>query len=206
MLRLKRCIVKLIIAVIFLLSFSAAGSEICANIMDYARLPLPSALLNATNLTTGKSFVTLSDKEGTACFSSIPEGPYSIEASLAGFLHVRYYPVRAVSSSKQKLLFSLPFAEISEGGVGDESTLSGTLLKGGSPVELAEVCMVGAAGAPKTCTVTNELGEYALVGPAGVYRTEVRTRDGKLHKSKVDISTPGIYRNSLSLDNNTDKR
>jgi hypothetical protein len=168
--------------------------------MDLGRMPLPSASVTATNLASGKSYAARSDKNGTACFSGIPEGLYAIEASLTGFLHVRYYPVRVVPTVKQTLSFWLPFGEITEGGLGEESTLSGTLLKGGTPVEGAEVCMATAIGSQRTCTVTNDLGEYRLLGPAGIYRTEIRTKDGKVYKSKVDMSAPGTYRNRLSLD------
>jgi hypothetical protein len=167
--------------------------------MDYAQLPLPSASLNATNLTTGKAYAARSDKSGGACFSSIPEGLYSIEASLAGFLHVKYFPVRVTSSATERLSFWLPFGEITEGGIGQESTLSGTLLDGNSPVESAEVCLIGTGGAPRTCTVTNDLGEYALVVPSGAYQAETRTRDGKVYKSTINASVPGIYRNRLTL-------
>jgi Carboxypeptidase regulatory-like domain len=194
-----------IIAPILLSPTAALATDLCAVVMDYARLPLPSASVNVTNLTTGKSYAVRSGKDGTACLSGIPEGLYSVEASLTGFLHVKYYPVRTVALAKQTLSFLLPFAEVTEGGLGQESTLVGTLLKGGVPVGSAEVCMIGVTAAPRTCTVTDELGEYALLGPAGVYITEIRTRDGQLYKSKVDLSSPGVYRNRLSLDASADK-
>jgi len=200
--QLKSNTLARILALIFLTGSPALASVLCVTVMDYARLPLPSASLNATNLLTGKAYLARSDKNGTACFSDIPEGLYSIEAGLTGFLRVKYYPVRVTSSAKEKLSFWLPFSEITEGGVDHESTLSGTLLSGGSPLESAEVCAIGAAGAPRTCTVTNDLGEYALVLTAGVYQTEVHTRDEKIYKSKIDVSIPGIYRNRLSLDAN----
>jgi Carboxypeptidase regulatory-like domain len=179
---------------------AAFAAELCATIMDYGRLPLPSATMNVTNLETGKSYATLSDKNGNACVSRVPEGLYSVDASLPGFLHVKYYPVRVDPVAKEMLTFMLPFGEIAEGPWVNESTLSGTLLKGGVPLQAAQICMVGLSGAPKTCTATNDLGEYALMGPAEVYNTEIRTRDGEVYKSKVDLSSPGIYRNRLSVD------
>jgi hypothetical protein len=198
-LQLKQDKVARIFVLIFVTGSPALASVLCATVMDFARLPLPSASLNATNLLTAKAYVTRSDKNGTGCFSDIPEGLYSIEASLVGFLHVKYYPVRITSSAKERLSFWLPFSEITEGGLDHESTLSGTLLSGGSPLESAEVCVIGVAGAPRTCMVTNDLGEYALVVTSGQYQTEVRTREGKVYKSKLDVSIPGIYRNRLSL-------
>lgn len=174
------------------------ASDLCVTVMDYSQLPLGSVFINATNLGTGKLYTARTDTKGFGCVSEIPAGLYSVETSLKGFLHVRYYPVRVTPSVKQRLTYWLPFAEISEGGIAEDSTLSGTLIKEGGPVQAAEVCIV--VGADRNCTVTNDLGEYALVGAPAVYVAEIRTRDGKLYKSKIDMSTPGIYRNRLSVN------
>ena len=203
--QVKRSVGATALVLILLSGFPIFASELCATVMDYARLPLPSASITATNLTTGRSYSARSDSKGMACLSDVPEGLYSVEASLAGFLHVKYYPVRAVPFAKQALSFWLPFAEIEEGGLGDESTLSGTLLRGIAPVQAAEVCLVAATGTPRTCTLTNDLGEYALLVPAGVYLTEIHTKDGRVYKSQIDMSAPGIYRNRLSLDGKSDR-
>jgi hypothetical protein len=168
--------------------------------MDYAKLPLPSATITATNLGTGKAYQARSHKDGSACISEVPEGLYSVEASLTGFLHVKYFPVRITASETAKLSFWLPFGEIEEGGIGQESTVSGTLLSRGLPAEAAEICLLRVDTAAKSCTITNDLGEYALVVPPGAYDTEVRTKGGAVYKSRIDVSTPGIYRNRLSLE------
>jgi Carboxypeptidase regulatory-like domain len=206
MLQLKQTACAQALMLMLLSGSSTFAAEVCASVMDYAGMPLPAASVSATNLTTGKSYAAKSDKNGVACLSGIPEGLYSVEASLTGFLHVKYYPVRAVPLAKQTLSFWLLFGEISEGGLGDDSTLSGTLLKGGVPVEAAKICITANTGVPKTCTVTNEIGEYALQGPPGVYATEIHTKDGKVYRSQIDMSTPGIYRNRLSLDSGTKER
>ncbi len=200
MLQLSPTLCVRVLAAVLLAGSSAFAADLCAKVMDYGRMPLPAASVNAANLRTGESYVAKSDKSGTACFLGLPEGLYSVEASLSGFLHVRYYPVRVVAMAKQRISFWLPLGEITEGGLGDESTLSGTLVQAGSPVEAAEICIAATARTPRKCTVTNDLGEYALQVPAGMYTVEVHTRDGKEHMSKVDVSAPGIYRNRLSVD------
>lgn len=192
--------------VLLLVGCQAFGSELCASVMDYARLPLPTATVNATNLVAGETYTARTRKDGTTCFTGITEGLYSVEAFLDGFLHVRYYPVRVTASTKQTLSFWLPFGEITEGGLSRESTVSGTLRKGGSPVQSAEVCITGSSGAPKSCTSTNDLGEYALVVPAGVYRASIRLKDGKIHQSLLDLSVPGVYRDRLSFEDDHDRR
>ena len=194
-----------IFALILTIGAPAYASELCATIMDLARLPLPSASVRATDLATGKAYLKQSDKSGIACFSSVPAGLYAIDASLTGFLHVKYYPVLLTPAASQKLSFWLPFSEITEGGLGQESIISGTLLNRGSPADSAEICIVGTTGAPKTCTTTNDLGEYALAVPAGVHQIEIRIDKRNIYKSKLDVSTPGIYRDRLSLDGNKEK-
>jgi hypothetical protein len=186
-LQLKQDVFIWVGALILLTGSPVFASTLCAAVMDYARLPLPSVSLNATNLATGKAYVARTDKNGTACFVDIPEGLYSVEASLTGFLHVKYFPVRVTPSAKERLSFWLPFAEVTEGGIGQESTLSGTLLNNGSPLESAEVCMIRTVGASRTCTVTNDLGEYALVctKPRFVRGMEKHTSPGSTYRLLV---------------------
>jgi hypothetical protein len=190
-----------LLALLFWASCPVRASVLCATVMDLARLPLAAASLNATSLRTGKAYAAVADRTGIACFSNVPEGLYSVDASLAGFLHVKYYPVRVAASSPVNLSFYLPFSEIEEGGVGQEATISGTLLdERGSPVKSAEVCAIGDNAFARSCTVTNDLGEYALVLNVGVYRAEVRTREGRVFRSNIDVSSPGIYRDRVSVD------
>jgi hypothetical protein len=177
----------------------ARAAVLCATVVDYAHLPLPNASVAATDLHSGKTYSAQSDKRGKACFDSIPEGLYAVETGLTGFLNVRYYPVRISPSSQSNLSFALPFGEITEGGVGQDSTLSGTIKLSGAPVQGAEVCVTGKSAFRK-CVVTDDLGEYALIVPAGDYDAEVRIRNGKMYRSKVDVSVPGVYNNRLTLD------
>jgi hypothetical protein len=197
---LKNSIIASGLAVLGLVAPPAFASDLCATVVDLAHLPLPSASVNAIHLATGKSYAGQTANDGRTCVSGLPEGLYSVEAHLPGFLHVRYYPVRVTPLAKQYLSFSLPFAEIREGGVVDESTLAGTLSSDGIAVDSATVCMTSASTSLKTCTTTNDLGEYVLLGPADNYDVEIRTRGGAVCKSRVDMSVAGIYRNRLSMD------
>lgn len=190
-----------------LLACGLFGSELCVTVMDAVPLPLPHASVNATNLATGKPYVAQADRGGRICLSNIPEGLYSVEAYDTGFMHVRYYPVQITAAAKTDLSFALPLGYVSEGAIGDEATLSGTLLKAGSPVTGADVCVSTAARTPRFCTVTNDIGEYALVVPVGEYDAQVSTRDGTgmTYRLKVDVSTAGVHRDLLSLDGNGGK-
>ncbi len=189
------------IAVFLGLFFEGQGtaSVMCAAVADAGGLPLGGVSLNATSLSTGVVYSVRSEWNGRVCFADIPEGLYEVEAGLAGFLFVRYRPVRVTPEAAIALSFSLPFAEITEGGFTRDSLLSGTLLERGEPVRRAEICAVGKGDARRLCTRTNDLGEYALVVPAGSYGTTITTGDGRVYRSNMDLSVPGIFRNRLSL-------
>lgn len=175
------------------------AAELCAHVADPSRLPLPSASVHATNLHTGKAYRASSNSNGAACLPHIPEGLYAVETSLAGFLNIRYYPVHVTYPSKTVLYFSLPIAEVNEGGVGQESTISGTLNQDSVPLADAKICILGDGDSQIACNTTNDLGEYALLVVPGVYGVEVCTRRGKQYKSTIDVSTPGIYRDKLEI-------
>jgi len=195
--------VKLSLSV-FLMGSLAQAAVLCTAVVDPTHLPLPKASVTATDLHSGKSYSTQSDKRGKACFEAVPEGLYSVEAGLTGFLNVRYYPVRVSAGEQSNLSFALPIGEITEGGVSQDSTLSGTLKLNGVSLQEAEVCVTGKGSAAlRKCVVTDELGEYALIVPAGDYDTEVRLRNGKVYPPKVDLSVPGVYNNRVTLDDDT---
>ena len=70
------------------------ASEVCVNVSDFSEQPLANAWINVTDLAAGKIRSTQSDSKGSACLPGLPEGLYSVETGLTGFLNVRYYPVR----------------------------------------------------------------------------------------------------------------
>lgn len=197
MLQLNRSALLKLCSLSLLAAPCAWASVLCATVMDYAQLPLPTVSLTIINLTTGKAYQGRTDKSGVACVANLPEGPYSVEASLAGFLHVKYFPVHVVTANKQNLRFWLPFAELSEGGITEDSSISGTLSWHGSTLPFAEVCL--SRQTSRTCTTTNDLGEYALVVAAAEYEAEVRSNKGTIFRSSIDLSTPGVYRNRIVL-------
>jgi hypothetical protein len=167
-------------------------------VTDFSRLPLPSASVAVTHLTSGKVFSLITDKKGQACAKTIPEGLYSVQAGLTGFLYVTYHPVRVSANTPARLTFSLPIGEVTEGGIDDNATLSGTLIgKDGRPLKSAQICASSGSGVNQ-CIETNELGEYAFVIPAGQYTITIQSANHR-RELKIDMSTPGEYRNKLSF-------
>jgi hypothetical protein len=194
---LKRIPVTLLLV---LFCSSGFASSLCVKARDYAELPLPGARVIAVNLQTNKLSSAQTDSNGKACISALAEGLYSVEVGLTGFLNVRYYPVRVAYPVAQNLHFRLPFGEITEGGIGQDVTISGTLLHNGAPVGGAEICVFSPDGtSPLTCGLTTELGEYALSFRPGTYDVDVKAA-GVTHRSRIDVLAPGVYRNLLAIE------
>lgn len=176
----------------------AMASTLCAKVTDVSHYPLPSASIAATHLVNQKTYTATADKNGRACFAKIPEGLYKVEAGLTGFLYVSYHPVRVTAAGPVDLSFVLPIGEITEGGVGESSSLNGTLVGDDNlPVAFAQICLAAESGFER-CMVTDELGEYAFIVPPAVYRVRVRL-EGSTRESTVDVAVPGNYRNRISV-------
>ena len=176
------------------------ASAICVNVKDFADQPLPGARATIVNLGTSAVTVIRTGEGGSACTPQIPEGLYSVEVGLSGFLNVRYYPIRLSFPGRPDLQFRLPFGEVTEGGIREDAVVSGTLKDRSGPVGRGEICLLEAAkGTEISCTTTNELGEYALSVPPGEYGVELK-RDGKLVQgSSIQLRSPGVYRDIITL-------
>lgn len=177
------------------------ASSICVTVVDPIPLPLRGAVVKIVGLLEGdKRFATATDQQGRACTGDLPEGLYSVEVGLEGFLNVRYYPVRVVFPKDQDLQFQLPFAEITEGGTHEESVLSGTLEEDSKPLSGIQMCLFeDARTSASACTTTNDLGQYALAVPPAIYWLELNKLSQNITRVKIDLSNSGYYRNKVSL-------
>jgi hypothetical protein len=178
-----------------------SASGVCAKVSDYAELPLHDARVTVTDLQTNKLRTARTDRSGVGCVSGIPEGLYSVEVGQAGFLNVRYYPVHLAPLVTQQLQFRLPFGEITEGGIAGEAVLSGTLRQGEAPIAGVTICFSsgGERDPPAACTATDDIGEYAVSLPPGSYRVEVRVPGAAIQRSIIEVPSPGLYRNRITL-------
>ena len=176
------------------------AAQLCITIQDPTSLPLRNAWIRIIDLHSQHELKGEADREGHWCSTKLPEGVYSVETGLQGFLNVRYLPVHVTYPGTNQLTFRLPVGEITEGGVGTDATISGTLQHAGETVPGARICLFKlSAQAPAACTATNRLGEYALTVATGAYRAEI-TDAGKVHRSALDLSSPGHYRDALQID------
>lgn len=175
-----------------------AAAELCVTVSDPASLPLPGAVVVAANLVTLKTQRVDTDEKGQACLNLLPEGLYSVEVSLRGFLTVKYHPVRVSFSGTKRLSAQLPFGELTEGGVLQESTLAGTLKDGDNLLVHAKICLFREGNArPEVCITTNELGEYGVIVVPAAYRFEI-VAGGSKYGGTIDAAVPGSYRIRLA--------
>jgi hypothetical protein len=191
----------LVILAAFGLQATLEASSLCSTIIDLANQPLHGAKVTIVNLIKSeRKYSAVADQTGKVCVNPIPEGTYSVEASLFGFMNVRYYPVRVAFPNDVNLTFQLPFGEITEGEISEEATLSGTLEGAQAPSPTVRICLFEERKQiPIVCTNTNDLGEYALIVQPGVYRLELTRLAERVQATTIDMSHPGYYRNRVSL-------
>jgi hypothetical protein len=167
--------------------------------MDAMHLPLPKAAVKVVNLVSEKAMTIETDQKGKFC-SSLPEGQYSLEASMTGFVSARYTPITLSYPNTLRLSFLLPLAEINEGGFGPDAIISGTLGAFESPSVGAEICLAAPTLTVPVCTTTNDLGEYALSIRPGKYEVTIRARGRISQPMPLDLPSSGVYRNRLKVD------
>jgi hypothetical protein len=181
-------------------SITLAGSEMCIKVLDEAGQPLPRARVQVSSLSTAKSHQRATDSQGNACFLDIPEGLYSVEVSLQGFLTAKYYPLQVSYPEKNGLTVRLPLSNVNGDNMAQQITLSGTLWRSGKPAEAVSICLFRSDRSRVVCTLTNNLGEYAVIAPPGTYEVELKPSSGSAYRSKIDLSTPGAsYHDRLSF-------
>ncbi len=182
------------------LATTLTGSEMCVIVLDETSQPLPRAQVKAVNLSSGKSREERTDSRGNACFPKLPEGAYSVEADLQGFVSAKYFPLSISYLRKRLLTIRLPLSSTGGDVVGQEVTLSGTLRRGGRIAERVSICLFRPDGSRVACTTTDDLGEYALEASPGVYQVELRPASGGPYRSQIDLSSPGAaYHDRLTL-------
>lgn len=173
---------------------------ICANVTGLNNKPLSGATVTATHLfdpTFRRSADT--DIEGRVCFQELAEGLYSVEVGRAGYLRVRYYPVRYRFPTTTELHFQMPFGEILEAGLMEEAVFSGTLRQSGTALAHAEICLVGVTSKTRGCTTSNGIGQYALVVSPGRYWVELNVGSRRLLREELNLPAPGYYVDRIRL-------
>lgn len=179
---------------------SLISSSICVEILNVADYTIPLSEVRIVNLNSGEVVSVSADAKGRGCTRALAEGAYSVEASSGGYVSVRYQPVEVIFPGEVTLSFRLPIGVIREAGIAKDSTVHGTLIGEGRPLESVRICLYAPGNRQATaCSTTNELGQYALAVPPGKYVARIHRMQVELRTLPLDLPAPGSYHNRLSL-------
>jgi hypothetical protein len=141
------------------------------------------------------------DSEGRYSFPELPDGEYSVEGSLTGFVAVSYKPLRIYFPANVECNFVLRVAGFGGDAVYATSQIVGELRWRGDRVPLAKICLASAAEPRRqACTTTNRLGQYFLDVPPAIYVVTVDDGAGLHVRQRLDMSAAGEYRNKIVLE------
>lgn len=194
-------------AALAILTLCASGTIGLANVALSGRVvdetggPLPGAKVTAHKV-SGEQFDESSqtDSQGRYSFPELPDGEYSIEGTLAGFVSVSYKPVRIYFPAQVAWNFVLSVAAFGGDAVYASSELVGELRWKGARVSRANVCLITPGGPHRpVCTATNRLGQYFLDVPPGTYIVTVDGEGGLKSRQPLDMTAAGEYRNKITL-------
>lgn len=167
-------------------------------VSDAFNTPLAGAtvILRAVNrpsdLLIGKT-----NRDGVYEFREVPDGTYWLEASMAGYVSVRYHPVRILYPFGYEQDFRLPRDEVYEMDVPDKAHVVGELRPGGSPLGGVQVCL--GRGREEHCVTANRIGQYSILVAPGRWRAVVRNRRDVLWRQDLALGKPGEYRNVIRI-------
>jgi hypothetical protein len=199
----SRLAARVALAALLLSATEARGTAkvaLSGRVADETGDPLPAATVSVRTL-SGEQFYQSSqtDPQGHYSFPELPDGEYSVEAALTGFVSVLYKPVRIYFPAEVRENFVLGVAALGGDAVYASSELVGELLWRGVRMPTATICVTRADEPPHPiCTVTNRLGQYFLDLPPAIYTATIDFGHGLRAKDRLDLRTAGQYRNKIT--------
>ena len=193
------------IAILILFTSEAGGwasVALSGHVTDATGGSLPSATVTVHKLSGDHlDESSQTDSQGRYSFAELPDGEYSVEAVLTGFVSVSYKPVRIYFPAGAWWNFVLTVAGFGHDAVYASSEVVGELLWRGARVSTANICLTRSDGPHQPiCTVTNRLGQYFLDVPTAIYVVTV-DKGGDLHTTeRLDLTTAGQYRNKIAVE------
>lgn len=194
-----------VLLVAFALSYTADGEQALAalsgRVVDEGGGPLPAATVTVHKL-SGEQFEESSttDAQGRYSFPELPDGEYSVDGALPGFVSNSYKPVRIYFPAQVRWDFQLRLGGFGHDAVYSSSELVGELTSHRARVAGARICVTRVGQADRSiCAVTNRLGQYFLDVPPAIYLVTVETGAVALSNQRLDLSVAGSYRNKIAL-------
>ena len=174
------------------------GEPVTGRVSDTFNTPLGGAtvILRAVNR-PAELHIAKTNKDGVYEFREVPDGTYWLEASMAGYVSVRYHPVRILYPFGYEQDFRLPRDEVYEMEAPDKAHVAGELRPGGNPLGGVQVCL--GRGREEHFVTANRLGQYSLLVAPGRWRATVKNRKEILWRQDLALGRPGEYRNAIRI-------
>lgn len=180
--------------------FANQGEPVTGRVSDTSNAAIAGATVTLQML--GKpteSFTTKTDKDGIYAFPEVPDGNYTIEASMKAHVSVRYFPIRILYPFGFERDFRLPADEVYESDAPDKAHVAGELKIAEKPLGGASVCLKRRQ--EHVCTTTNRLGQYSLLVQPGTWQVVVTAPKEKetFPRQYLQLRKPGEYRDLIQF-------
>jgi hypothetical protein len=176
------------------------GDPVTGRVSDASNAPIAGATVTLQMI--GKpqeTFTAKTGKDGIYEFREVPDGSYSIEAGMKGYVSVRYAPIHILFPFGFERDFRLPADEVYESDAPDKAHVAGELKVADKPIGGVRVCL--RRRQEEFCTTTNRLGQYSLLVPPGSWLAVVTAQKDKsvLWRQRLQLAKPGEYRDQIHI-------
>lgn len=185
-------------------AISAAGGNLCVTTKDPAGQPLPGVTVMITKHKDAAASIpfdvtqTRTDSDGKACFFKIPDGSYSVELTMHGFLTATYQPVRVDILRPALLELTMLFGHVIELDISRIARVSGVLRFRNETNAEARICVYdNESRLLINCSRSDRFGQFGLLVEPGTYFIEVTRKDTVYLKKTVTIPNAGTFRDLL---------
>ncbi len=182
---------------------ASQGEPVTGRVGDSSNAPIAGAIVTLQMIgRPSETFTTKTDKDGIYEFREVPDGNYSLEASMRGHVSVRYFPIRVRFPFGFERDFRLPPDEVFESDAPGKAHVAGELKVGDKPIGGVNVCL--RRRSEQTCTTTNRLGQYSLLVQPGGWQAVVTSPKDKevIWRQHMPLTKPGEYRDQIRIPAN----
>ncbi len=179
---------------------SAQAGNLCVTTRDPAGQSLPGVSVTIAKRTDEAASLpfaptqTRTDAAGQACFFQIPDGSYSVELALHGFLTATYQPIRVDVLRPASLAVGMLFGQVIELDISRIARITGVIRFRDEPAAEARICVYeGDSRHPANCSRPDRFGQFGLLVEPGAYVLEVTRQDKVYLRKSVNIPSAGTF-------------
>ena len=185
-------------------TISAVGGNLCVTTKDPAGQTLPGVTVMITKQKDAAASIlfdvtqTRTDSNGKACFLKIPDGSYSVELTMHGFLTATYQPVRVDILRPALFEMVMLFGQVIELDISRIARISGVLRFRNETNAEARICVYDDdSRLLVNCSRSDRFGQFGLLVEPGTYLIEVTRKDTVYLKKSVTIPDAGTFRDLI---------